>query len=200
MKEVSGGTQANGWLHSNSLNYIPATGDFLISMPEQDWVLKIDWRNGNGTGKVLWRLGEGGDFTAKTSDPSPWFSYQHDAGFEPVGSNLVSVLDDGHARRKKDPTANTRGQVWKLDEDTHTATLVHNADLGVYASALGSAQSLTNGGYTFEAGTISVNRGSVYSRAVETSADGKVVYAQQVDGRSVYRSFRVADMYSAPLK
>jgi arylsulfate sulfotransferase len=190
--------QANGWLHSNSLNYIPATGDFLISMPEQNWVLKIDWRNGKGTGKILWRLGEGGDFTAKTTDPDPWFSFQHDAGFEPVGSNLLSILDDGHTRQKKDPKAHNRGQVWKLDEETHTATLVYNADLGVYAVAVGSAQSLKNGGYTFEAGFI--NPPSIYSRAVETSADGKVVYAQQIEGVIVYRSFRVADMYSAPVK
>ena len=72
--------QANGWLHSNSLNYIPATGDFVVSMPEQNWVLKIDWRDGKGSGKVLWRLGEGGDFKAISDDPDPWFSYQHDAG------------------------------------------------------------------------------------------------------------------------
>jgi arylsulfate sulfotransferase len=190
--------EANGWLHSNSLNYIPATGDFLISMPEQNWVLKVDWRNGKGTGKILWRLGEAGDFTAKTSDPHPWFSFQHDPGYEPVGGNLVSVLDDGHERKKIDPHANNRGQVWKLDEETHTATLMHNADLGVYAVAVGSAQSLKNGGYTFEAGFI--NPASVYSRAVETSPDGKVVYAQQVEGLIVYRSFRVADMYTAPIK
>ncbi|MEO8128687.1 MAG: aryl-sulfate sulfotransferase [Bryobacteraceae bacterium] len=190
--------QANGWLHSNSLNYIPATGDFLISMPEQNWVLKIDWRNGKGTGKILWRLGEGGDFTAKSDDPDPWFSFQHDAGFEPVGSNLLSILDDGHTRFKKNPKAHNRGQVWKLDEQARTATLVHNADLGVYAIAVGSAQTLSNGGHTFEAGFI--NPVSPYARAVETSADGKVVYAQQVDGIIVYRSFRVPDMYSAPLK
>lgn len=190
--------QANGWLHSNSLNYIPATGDFLISMPEQDWILKIDWRDGKGTGKILWRLGEGGDFTAKTSDPNPWFSFQHDAGFEPIGSNLISVLDDGHARKKKDPSANNRGQVWKLDEEAHTATLMHNADLGVYSIAVGSAQSLKNGGYAFEAGFI--NPDSPYSRAVETSADGKVIYAQQVEGLIVYRCFRVADLYTAPVK
>ena len=167
-------------------------------MPEQNWVLKIDWRDGKGTGKILWRLGEDGDFKAKTTDPHPWFSFQHDPGFEPTGSNLISVLDDGHERKKIDPTANNRGQVWKLDEASHTATLIYNADLGVYASALGSAQSLKNGGYSFEAGTI--NAPSVYSRAVETSADGKVVYALQVEGSSVYRSFRVADMYSSPDK
>ena len=121
-----------------------------------------------------------------------------DPGFEPVGGNLLSILDDGHERKKIDPAANNRGQVWKLDEETHTATLMHNADLGVYAVAVGSAQSLKNGGYTFEAGFI--NPASVYSRAVETSADGKVVYALQVEGVIVYRSFRVADMYSAPAK
>ena len=191
-------SEANGWLHSNSLNYIPSTGDFVISMPEQDWVVKIDWRDGKGSGKVLWRLGEGGDFTAKADDPSPWFSFQHDAGFEPVGSNLLSILDDGHARKKKDPKANNRGQLWRLDEATHTATLLHNADLGVYSIAVGSAQTLKNGGYTFEAGFI--NPDSPYSRAVETDRDGKVVYAQQVEGLIVYRSFRVADLYSAPTK
>jgi hypothetical protein len=190
--------EANGWLHSNSLNYIPSTGDFLISMPEQNWVLKVDWRDGKGTGKILWRLGAEGDFTAKTDDPDPWFSFQHDAGFEPVGSNLLSILDDGHERKKKDPKANNRGQVWKLDEAARTATLVHNADLGVYAIAVGSAQTLKNGGYTFEAGFI--NPDSPYSRAVETDRNGKVVYAQQVDGLIVYRSYRVADMYSAPTK
>ena len=191
-------SQANGWLHSNALSYISASGDFLISMPEQNWVVKVDWRDGKGSGKVLWRLGENGDFAPVSSDPSPWFSYQHDAGFEPGGSALVSVLDNGHARYKKNPDAHTRGQVWKLDEAAHTATLIENADLGVYSFAVGSAQTLRNGGYSFEAGFI--NPASTYSRAVETSADGQVIYAQQVEGLIVYRSFRVADLYSAPLK
>lgn len=190
--------EANDWLHSNSLNYMPATGDFVISMPQQDWVLKIDWRDGKGSGKVLWRLGEGGDFKAISTDPDPWFSFQHDAGFEPVGSNLLSVLDDGHSRQRKDPKANNRGQVWRLDEQARTATLLHNADLGVYSVAVGSAQTLKNGGYTFEAGFI--NPPSIYSRAVETSAEGKIVYALQVEGVVAYRTFRVDDMYSAPVK
>ncbi len=190
--------KANGWTHSNSLNYIPSTGDFLISMPEQDWVLKVDWRDGKGSGKILWRLGKDGDFTAKTDDPSPWFSYQHDAGFEPGGANILSILDDGHQRFAKDPKALTRGQLWKLDEEAKTATLLHNADLGVYAVAVGSAQRLKSGGYTFEAGFI--NPASVYARAVETDASGKIMYALQVDGVVVYRSFRLDDIYSAPSK
>jgi arylsulfate sulfotransferase len=190
---------ANGWLHSNSLNYIPGSGDLLISMPEQDWVLKIDYKDGKGSGKVLWRLGEGGDFQAKSNDPYPWFSYQHDAGFDPPGSNRLIVFDDGHQRKKKFPEANNRGQVWELDEQNRTATLVLNADLGVYAVAVGSAQSLANGGFSFESGFINPGP-SAYSRETEVTADGKIAYAQQADGALTYRSFRVPDLYTAPRK
>jgi len=190
---------ANGWLHSNSLNYIPGSGDFLISMPEQDWVLKIDYQDGKGSGKVLWRLGEGGDFQAKSNDPDPWFSYQHDAGFDPPGSKRLIVFDDGHQRKKKYPEANNRGQVWELDEENRTASLVLNADLGVYAVAVGSAQSLANGGFSFESGFINPGP-SAYSRETEVTADGKIAYTQQLDGALTYRSFRVPDLYTAPRK
>jgi hypothetical protein len=75
--------------------------------------------------------------------------------------------------------------------------------MGVYAIAVGSAQPLSGGGYSFEAGFINPGPtmlGSVYSRTIETSADGKIVYAQQADGALTYRSFRVRDMYNVPRK
>ena len=186
---------AKEWLHSNSLNYLPESGDFLVSVPDQNWVVKVDWKNGNGSGKVLWRLGNQGDFTANTSDPHPWFSAQHDAGFDPGGGNVLSLFDNGRVRHLQNPNANTRGQAWKIDEQGRTATLVHNADLGVYSFAVGSAQKLKSGGYSFQAGFI--NPVSVYTRAIETSPEGKVIYAQQLDGVIEYRSFRVPNMYSA---
>lgn len=186
--------EANGWLHSNSLQYIAGSGDLLVSIPEQDWVIKLDYKDGKGSGKVLWKLGLGGDFTAKSDDPYPWFSYQHDVGFQPAGSNTLVLFDDGHRRKDKFPAANNRGQVWKIDEAAHTATLVMNADMGVYSMAVGSAQGLSNGGYSFEAGFL--HPPSISSRTIETSADGKITYAQEVDGGITYRSFRVANMYS----
>jgi hypothetical protein len=190
--------EANAWLHSNSLHYLADSGDFLLSMRAQSWVAKVDWKNGKGSGKILWRLGEGGDFTARSSDPHPWFDSQHDPGFDLGASNILSVFDNGNLRHEKDASAHTRGQAWKIDEQARTATLVHNADLGVYSVAVGSAQLLKTGGYSFQAGF--VNPTSIYTRAVETSPDGKVVYAQQVDGLVVYRSFRVPDLYTAPGK
>jgi hypothetical protein len=192
---------ANGWLHSNSLNYVPG-GDIVMSIPEQDWVVKIDYKDGKGSGKVLWRLGKDGDFTVKSDDPYPWFSYQHDAGFDPA-TGLLVIFDDGHRRKEKYPKANNRGQAWKLDEASHTATLVMNADLGVYSLAVGSAQPLSDGNYSWESGFLNpgpAGFGQMYSRTTETSADGKIVFSQQVDGGLTYRSFRVANMYSAPRK
>ncbi len=191
--------QANGWTHSNALNYVASTGDFLVSMPEQNWVIKVDWKNGKGSGKVLWRLGKDGDFTAKSDDAYPWFSYQHDVGFDPPGSDIITIFDNGHARFEKDKTAQTRGQRWQLDEKTLTATLLQNAKLQVYSPAVGAAQTLKNGGYSFNAGFIDPTA-SPHGRAVETDRDGKVVYAIDVYGTTVYRSFRVDDMYSAPAK
>ncbi len=193
---------ANGWLHSNSIFYDKPSGDVLVSIPEQDWVIKVDYKDGKGTGKVLWRLGKDGDFTAKSKDPYPWFSYQHDVGFDPK-TGLLVLFDDGHRRKDKDPKANNRGQAWRIDEAARTATLILNADLGVYAIAVGSAQPLADGNYSFESGFLNPGPSlltSVYSRTTETTADGTIVYAQQSEGGITYRSFRVATMYDAPRK
>jgi hypothetical protein len=81
------------------------------------------------------------------------------------------------------PAANNRGQVWELDEHSRTAKLLYNADLGAYAVAVGSAQALKGGGFSFEVGFI--NPSMIYARAVETSAAGKIVYVQQTDGAVV---------------
>jgi len=192
---------ANGWLHSNSLNYLP-DGDIVMSIPEQDWVVKIDYKNGKGSGKILWRLGKDGDFTAKSDDPYPWFSYQHDAGFDPA-TGLLVLFDDGHRRKDKFPKANNRGQAWKIDEANRTATLVMNADLGVYSQAVGSAQPLSDGDYSWESGFIDpgpAGLAQIHSVTTETSPDGKIVGSEQTYGALTYRSFRVASMYTAPRK
>jgi len=187
--------EANGWTHTNSIAYIPSSGDLIISQPEQNWILKIDWKDGKGSGKVLWRLGKDGDFKAESNDPNPWFAYQHDAGFEPVGSDLLTLVDDGDTTGR-DPKAGVRGQVWKLDEDKHVATLVYNAPLGVHTFCCGSIQALKNGGFSFVAGASLPLRG----RTAETDKNGKVVLAMDIVGNIDYRSFRVEDMYSAPIK
>jgi hypothetical protein len=188
---------ANDWLHTNAVSFSRKDGNLVLSMPEQDWVVKIDYANGKGSGKVVWRLGDGGDFKTDSKDEYPWFSYQHDVAFEPAGSDTLLLLDNGHRHKKKNPKANTRGQVWKLDENARTATPILNADLGVYSPFVGSAQRLANGNYHFTAGIL-FNDTALSGRSLEVTPDGKVVYALEMTGGLMYRSNRIADLYTPP--
>ena len=212
-------TVANDWLHGNAVSYTREDGHLTLSMPEQDWIIKIDYARGKGSGKVLWRLGDEGDFKAESSDPKPWFSYQHDAAFEPPGSNMLVLLDNGQRRKEKEKDdakdkdkdkdkskdeekdkakdPHSRGQVWKIDERARTATLVTNADLGVYSAVVGSAHRLSNGNYHFTAGSVRKD-GTSMSRAIEVTPDSKIVYVLDTPGSTTYRSNRVADLYTPP--
>jgi hypothetical protein len=182
---------ANDWTHGNALQ-LTADGNLLYSCRHQDWLIKIDYRQGDGTGDILWRMGKDGDFTMDSTDPYPWFSHQHDPGFLAGDQTLLAVFDNGNVRHGQDPTANSRGQVLRVNEDQRTVSLVLNADLGAYSLALGSAQQLPNGNYHFELGWIMPG---TTSRAVEVDPQGQIVYAMDA-ATLIYRSFRLPDLYA----
>ena len=94
-------TTANDWLHGNALQLL-ADGNILYSSRHQDWVMKIDYRNGAGTGNILWRMGVDGDFQIQSSDPYPWFSHQHDPNFLADGQTML-VFDNGDTRISEIP-------------------------------------------------------------------------------------------------
>lgn len=179
------------WVHANSVNWSPADGNLTLSLRNQDWVVKIDYQGGAGDGHVIWRLGQGGDFTVNSTDPSAWFSGQHDAHY--IDASTLILFDDGDTRQASDPTADSRGQVWKLDEHTLTATLVFNADLGNYSSALGSAQRLSNGDYAFDSGRQG-QAPNLFAQTIEVRPDGSQAYVLEVN-KSEFRSFRVRTLY-----
>jgi hypothetical protein len=183
--------RANDWLHANSLQFTP-DGNILMSLRHQDWVIKIDYRNGAGTGQILWRLGKDGDFQARSDDPNPWFSHQHDAQIvdTPDGPVLI-VFDNGNIRQASDPNVHSRGQAWRLDEVNRLATPVLNADLGAYSFALGSAQRLPNGNYHFELGILPDRT----SQSVEVDPTGRLVYNMSASD-PLYRTFRMTDLYT----
>jgi len=184
--------QANDWLHGNALQLTP-DGNILYSARHQDWVIKIDYSNGAGSGNVLWRLGKDGDFTINSGDPNPWFSHQHSPNIEAEDNSLLTVFDNGNVRRASDPSANSRGQVFQLDEQNRVATPVLNADLGAYSLAVGSAQRLPNGNHHFDLGFINTSKGPL-SQSDEVDPSGNIVYQIQ-SPTPVYRSFRLSSVY-----
>ncbi len=184
---------AVSWLHDNAVSLSPVDGNLILSVRHQDWVIKIDYENGEGDGHIIWKLGQDGDFTVNSTDPNPWFSHQHNAHY--IDDHTLILLDNGNTRRASDPNAHSRGQVWTLDEQTMTATLVVNADLGSYAGALGAAERLSNGDYSFTLGTDGF---AVPLRppahTVEVSPDGAKVYDLMANTLE-YRTFRVRTLY-----
>jgi hypothetical protein len=146
-------SQANDWLHANSL-YYDQDGNIIISLRHQDWVIKIAYENGTGDGHIVWHLGNQGDFALinPLGLQSPWFSHQHDV--ERQSNGQLSLFDNANTRHATDPHAGSQGQAWTLDEVHLSATLSLNFELGVYSSAYGTAQLLNNGNWWFHAGHI----------------------------------------------
>jgi hypothetical protein len=182
------------WLHPNSVQYVPADGNLLVSFRNQDWIVKIDYRDGRGDGDLLWRLGKDGDFAVISGDPYPWFSGQHDAGFESDGA--LSVFDNGTSRIMESG-GNSRGQAWHVDEENRVVWLETNADLGVYGIMLGSAQRLSNGNYMFMAGFAGASP-DIYQQSIEVTTPGEAIVHLFQGQAQAYRSWRMRDLYTVP--
>jgi len=82
-----------------------------------------------------------------------------------------------------------------------TASLLLNADLGAYSPALGSAEVLLNGDYTFYAGDISLSGGTSYEiESTEYSPAGTIEYQYEALGPSnAYRGWRLPTLYRSSL-
>jgi arylsulfate sulfotransferase len=87
------------WTHANSLSWSPEDDDLILSYRNINLTIKINYQNGHGDGKIIWRLGPGGDFTLKTAKPStpfPWFTHQHNSTY--VNANTIALFDNGNVR------------------------------------------------------------------------------------------------------
>jgi hypothetical protein len=186
----------NDWTHANTLFYDPTDGNIIISMRHQDWLVKFNFNNGQGDGRVLWRMGVGGDFTINSTDPYPWFSHQHDMGFENSGgTRLLTVFDNSNTRRTVIPGANSRGQSYLVDEVNKVVTPVVNVDLGVHAFAVSSAQLLGNGNYAFDAGIFPLAP-PFFSQTIEVANGTTQVY--KIQAPPSYRSWLMPSLYNPP--
>jgi hypothetical protein len=98
------------WTHSNALLYSRSDHNLLLSIRHQNWIVKIDYENGTGSGNVMWRLGEGGDFTLQGgTDPTDWFYAQHGPNFfttNTIGNFTLGVMDNGDDREFPGELAN----------------------------------------------------------------------------------------------
>ena len=204
---------ANDWLHSNSAQFT-ADGNIIVSQRSQDFVLKLNYANGNGDGTILWAMGNGGNFALvnpiQTTCQYPglvqWFTHQHDAEFQfndaTFGAlQIFTVFDDGNTRQVKcDPNATSRGMLFYVNEALRAVYMVPTA-MGTYSAALGSGQTLYYGSTfhtSYDSGFINAFGNGQASQTVESDSLGNVVYDLQANTASTYRTFRMPDLYSPP--
>jgi hypothetical protein len=189
-------TPANDWLHTNTVQY-EADGSLIISLRNQDWVAKIDFGNGTGTGNVLWELGLDGNFAMvnTTNDPYPWFSHQHDAEIIDDLETLI-MFDNGNLRIEENG-GNSRGYVMNVNESTMVATTQYLYNMGYNAVAQGSAQVLGNGDYFFMGGQIEADPQFQYGAEFGISS-GNIVYSETTPKSEAYRAWRVPNLSNLP--
>ena len=193
------------WTHTNAIVYSKDDGNILVSLRHQNWVLKVNYADGTGDGRILWHLGEGGDFALHGgTDPTDWQYAQHAPSFfsaNTTGVFSLGLMDNGNDRifpvgvtcgsAGAPPCFYSTVPVWQLDESAKTATLTFQQILpaSLYNSFGGNAEQLANGNVEYDLCAL----GSVYEVTQESTP--QTVWNLQVTTTSLYRAFRIPSLY-----
>ena len=198
------------WTHANAILYT-SDGDLLVSVRHQNWIIKIDYKNGQGSGDVLWRLGQGGDFTlVGGTDPTDWSYAQHGPAFfgrSSAGVFDLGVMDNGDDRAFPPSTSCvslgfatcpfTSIPIYHIDENAMTATLVFHDVLSQFSNFGGDVASLANGNVEFDLCadvTTAIQPGaSVWE--VTREDNPQLVWKMSIEGDDAYRMFRQPSLY-----
>ena len=196
------------WTHSNAIVYTPNDSNLLLSVRAQSWILKIDYENGAGTGNILWRLGNEGDFALSGGDPSQWFYAQHFPS--PVSINgsqmTLAVFDDGNLRvlddngdlcgRPGNEPCYSRATIFQIDESLKTASLDWQFLPVLYTFWGGSINQLANGDVEFDMSQ-PFTQDPLSSVVMEVSQtdNPSVVWQMNIQGGNAYRAYRIPSLY-----
>ncbi len=197
------------WTHSNAVLYSPDDGNLLLSMRHQNWIIKIDYEDGRGSGAVLWRLGEGGDFKLQGGvDPTDWFYAQHGPHFvgpSTAGNFRLAIFDNGNDRQfpagvacgatGAPPCSYSTVMILQIDEAAKMATIQFDAKSIGYSVFGGNAEVLANGDLEFDMCDISQAPDLATVYEMIPSPQREPVWQMNIQGNWAYRAFRIPSMY-----
>jgi arylsulfate sulfotransferase len=197
------------WTHGNALLYSSDDHNLLFSMRHQNWIIKIDYDDGQGSGNVLWRLGPGGDFQlVGGTDPTDWFYAQHGPNYftkNTTGVFQLGVMDNGDDRQfpsgvvcgsaGQPPCLYSTAPVLQVDESAMTATLLSNytPPPNLYSFFGGNVDLLANG--DIEADFCAVKTGAIVQELSESSGTTQVVWQAMTPGDAQYHAYRIPSLY-----
>ncbi|HEY4950910.1 MAG TPA: aryl-sulfate sulfotransferase [Candidatus Acidoferrales bacterium] len=204
------------WTHTNAILYSPDDGNLIISIRHQNWLVKVDYANGMGSGDILWHLGYQGDFTLLNADgstdtnPTDWFYAQHGPSFttsNTTGNFSLVLFDNGDDRGVAVVAGGTCGvtgqpacystvPMLNLDETAKTATLAFNPTTPDYSFFGGNAEVLKNGNVEYDecASTPLPNNNAAIFEATQSSPP-QTVWQMQIAGQYAYRGMRIPSLY-----
>lgn len=198
------------WTHANAIVYSPDDGNIMMSMRNQNWVIKINYQDGAGDGSILWRFGPGGDFKLPTGqDPVEWNYAQHFPSFispNTAGNFQLMLFNNGNNR-----VLNTTNQVcgttgagacyssvplYNVSESAKTANVASELILSpAYSVCCGNAEFLSNGNLEYD---VAFDTNSPNTSYIEESVPGptpNLVWRMNITGNIVYRGFRIPSLY-----
>jgi hypothetical protein len=196
------------WTHSNAIVDSPEDGNLILSMRNQDWVIKINYRDGAGDGSILWRLGPGGDFVIPGGSPADFNYAQHYPVLTSTKSSGVFPLmlfDNGNNRIMDSkgticgspgaPACYSRPVHFQLDETSKTVQILWQHKLPAFTLCCGSINTLANGNAEFDIAIAPIVPPGSRIQEVTQDVDPRLVWQMDVFGQLVYRGFRIPSLY-----
>ena len=197
------------WTHSNDVLYSSDDHNLLLSIRHQNWIIKIEYLDGQGSGNILWHLGEGGDFKLiGGTDPTDWFYAQHGMSFftaNTTGVFRLGLMDNGNDRtfpsgavfckpsETPPPTCYSTVPLLEINETNMTATMVSHYSPGssFYSYFGGNVDSLSNG--NLQANFCAIVTGTVVQELDPVSL--KVVWQVKTPQSNQFRVDRLPSLY-----
>ena len=194
------------WTHTNAVIYSPSDGDLLVSIRHQSWIVKVDYQNGKGSGDVLWRLGNGGDFAlVGGTAPEDWFYGQHApsfAGPATSGQFSLTMMDNGYGRLTSSGSQCTSSgsacyttvPVVAVDEVAKTATITYRQMVPTSQFNIwgGNAEVLASGDLEYD---LCAEGNASEVDEVRMTSPAQVVWTLKESGANLYRAMRIPSLY-----
>jgi arylsulfate sulfotransferase len=198
------------WTHANAVVYSPDDGNIIMSMRNQNWVIKINYQDGAGDGSILWHLGPGGDFKLPAGkDPIEWNYGQHfPSAVSPnsAGNFQLMLFNNGNNRllNSANQVCGTTGAgpcyssvpIYNLSESAKTADIASEIVLApTYSTCCGDANIMSNGDVEYD---VAMDVNTPNTSYIEESVPGAtptLTWRMNVVNSLVYRGFRINSLY-----
>lgn len=198
------------WTHANALVYSPDDGNLVVSMRNQNLIIKINYQDGAGDGSILWRFGGGGDFTLPAGqDPVDWNYGQHYPTFiSPNSAGIFQMMffDNGNGRLldTNNDVCGTPGftacyssvPIFEVNETAKTANMVSAISLAPhFSSCCGDAQMLSNGNIEYDVALDALTPGQSYIQEMVPGPTPQLAWQMNLHVVLIYRGFRIPSLY-----